>query len=230
MSSLRILIADCTPSAMQEEFGRFGAQTNPRKLFETALRLHQPDLHAACVNIADGDALPQGTPLEAFDGNIILTGPAHFGAYDDTPAVRSQIDFARAAFAAKRPDYGKAAGACSSRQSRWVGSCSTMRRDGDLELPGAYAQRQPGNPIGCSTVGQRVLTPCARTWMRLRRCRRAHPSSPRAASAKVQAMAAQTPEGGFFAGTQYHPEHVFATSAAFDRDAGEGLGCRGTGP
>src|SRR5215510_4653551 len=58
MSSLRILIADCTPSSMQAEFGCFGAQTNA-ELFETALSLHQPDLHCASVNIADGDALWQ---------------------------------------------------------------------------------------------------------------------------------------------------------------------------
>ena len=56
-SCLRILIADCTPSAMQKEFARFGGQTNA-ELFETALRLHQPGLHCASVNIADGDALP----------------------------------------------------------------------------------------------------------------------------------------------------------------------------
>src|SRR5262249_298553 len=131
-SSLRILIADCTPSAMQAEFGRFGAQTNA-ELVEAALRLHRPDLHCASVNVADGDALPKGMPIETFDG-VILTG-SPLPAYDNRPGV------------------------------------------GRHEL---------ANPIGCSTAGLRVLTPCARIRMRLRRCRRVHPSSPRAASARFR--------------------------------------------
>src|SRR5215469_14917385 len=99
MSSLRILIADCTPAATQAELGRFGGPSNP-ELFETALRLHQPDIRCASVNIADNDVLPRGMAIESFEG-IILTG-SPFHAYDNTPTVRRQIDFARAAFSQKR--------------------------------------------------------------------------------------------------------------------------------
>src|SRR5262249_44694342 len=122
MSWLRILIADCTPSAMQAELGRFGAQTNA-ELFEAALRRHPSDLHCASVNVADGDALPQGMPIETFDG-VILTGwPLH--GYENTPAVRSQIDFARAAFAAKRPVWGS----CGGLQLATVALGGVVRRN-----------------------------------------------------------------------------------------------------
>jgi len=225
MSSLQILIADCTPSAMQEEFGRFGGQTNP-ELFETALHLHQPDLHAACVNIADGDALPQGTPLETFDG-IILTG-SPLRVYDDTPAVRRQIDFARAAFAAKRPVWG----------SCWGVQLATVA------LGGVVRRNPKGRGLG---IVRRICpTPAAQShWLfhgrpasfdalcaHLDEVETLPPGASVLATSsfcKVQTLAAQTPEGGSFVGTQYHPEHVFATSAALIEMRAKALVAEGLG-
>src|SRR5215813_921565 len=210
MPSLRILIADCTPSAMQAEVGRFGAQTNA-DLFEAALSLHQPDLHCASVNIADGDALPQGMPIETFDG-VILTG-SPLRAYDGTPAVRRQIDFARAVFAAKRPVWGScwgvqlatvALGGVVRRNPKGRGLgiarriCPTRAGQSHWLLDG----RPPSFDALCAHSDEvETLPPGASVLATSGFC-------------EVQVMAAQTPEGGSFVGTQYHPEHTFATSAA----------------
>jgi GMP synthase (glutamine-hydrolysing) len=224
-SSLRILIADCVPSAMQKEFGRFGGQTNA-ELFEPALRLHQPDLHCASVNIADGDTLPQGMPIETFDG-VILTG-SPLRAYDNTPAVRSQIDFARAAFAAKRPVWGS----CWGVQLATVALGGVVRRNPKGRGLGIARRISPtragqshwlleGRPPSfdalCSHLDEvETLPPGASLLATSSFC-------------EVQAMTAQTPEGGSFVGTQYHPEHIFATSAALIEMRAKALVAEGLG-
>ena len=210
---------------MQAEFGRFGVQTNA-ELFEAALRLHRPDLHCASVNVADGDALPQGVPIEAFDG-VILTG-SPLRAYDNTPAVRRQIDFARAAFAAKRPVWGS----CWGVQLATVALGGVVRRNPKGRGLGIarricptrvgqshwlFDGRPPSFDALCAHSDEvETLPPGASVLATSSFC-------------EVQAMAAQTPEGGSFVGTQYHPEHIFATSAAIiemlaKRLVGEGLG------
>jgi GMP synthase (glutamine-hydrolysing) len=225
MSSLRILIADCTPSAMQAEFGRFGAQTNA-ELFEAALRLHRPDLHCASVNVADGDALPKGMPIETFDG-VILTG-SPLRAYDDTPAVRRQIDFARAAFAAKRPVWGS----CYGVQLATVALGGVVRRNPKGRGLGIARRICPtragqshwlfdGRPASfdalCAHSDElETLPPGASVLATSSFC-------------EVQAMAAQTPEGGCFVGTQYHPEYIFATSTAMIGVVAKALVAEGLG-
>ncbi|HEX3415157.1 MAG TPA: hypothetical protein VHT21_01940, partial [Stellaceae bacterium] len=93
-----ILIAEGTPALWQTEHAGFAIPSN-FSLFAAAVRLHDPGIHCTLINIADGGALPFGTALSDFDGVMIPGSPLHI--YDPTPAVARQIDFARAAFAAR---------------------------------------------------------------------------------------------------------------------------------
>jgi hypothetical protein len=119
MSSSRILIADCTPAAMQTELGRFGGSSNP-ELFESALLLHQPDIRCVSANIADGEALPHGLVIDSFDG-VVLTG-APYHVYDTTPVVPARSSLPEPPLP---PDgrYGEAAGVCNSTRSHWAALC-----------------------------------------------------------------------------------------------------------
>ena len=109
-----ILIAEGTPTLWQTEHAGFAIPSN-FSLFATAVQLHDPGIRCTLINIADGGALPFGTALSDFDGVMIPGSPLHI--YDPTPAVARQIDFARAAFAARVPVWG-AAGVCSLPQWR----------------------------------------------------------------------------------------------------------------
>src|ERR1700757_2273821 len=101
---LRILIADGTPAAMQAERETFGIPSNA-SLFEAALGSQQPDIRCSSINVADGQDLPGGVSLGDFDGLMFSGSPLHI--YDRTPEVTRQIDFARAAFTAGLPVWGR---------------------------------------------------------------------------------------------------------------------------
>lgn len=88
----RILIFDGAPKAGQDELARFGCPTN-RRMFETALRRHDPDVACTTVNVADGESLPAGTSPQDFDGVVITGSPLN--VYEPVPAVTRQIELAR---------------------------------------------------------------------------------------------------------------------------------------
>ena len=205
-----ILVAEGTPSAWQAQRRDFGLPSN-FSLCATALRLRRPDVRCTALNIADGEPLPFGTTLADFDGLMIPGSPLHI--YDRTPAVTRQIEFARAAFAAGVPVWGS----CWGLQLATVALGGSVRRNPrGRELPIAraitvtdagrthplLASRPPVFDALCSHLDEvETLPPNAEVLA-------ANEIS------AVQAMAAQTPRGGSFFGTQYHPEHTLAVSAA----------------
>src|SRR5437870_13519332 len=97
---LRILIADGTPAAMQAERETFGIPSNA-SLFEAAFRSQHPQIRCWSINVADGQDLPGGLSLGAYDGLMFSGSPLHI--YERTPEVTRQIDFARAALTAGLP-------------------------------------------------------------------------------------------------------------------------------
>ena len=105
MASLNILVIDGYRRDGRESLAAGGA-TTAGKLYERMLL----DCHLDCaVDIlypADpGSALPQGTSIAAYDG-IAWTGSSLTVHDGDDPAVRPQIEFARAAFEAGVPSFG----------------------------------------------------------------------------------------------------------------------------
>jgi GMP synthase (glutamine-hydrolysing) len=205
-----ILVAEGTPATWQSGRRDFGLPSN-FSLCAAALRLHRPEVRCTALNIADAEPLPFGTALTDFDGVIIPGSPLHI--YDRTPAVTRQIEFARAAFAAGVPVWGS----CWGLQLATVALGGSVRRNPrGRELPIARAitltdagrmhpllvLRPPVFDALCSHLDEvETLPPNAEILA-------ANELS------TIQAMAARIPHGGSFFGTQYHPEHTLAVSAA----------------
>jgi GMP synthase (glutamine-hydrolysing) len=207
---LNILIAEGTPAVWQPERRGFGLPSN-FSLLAAAVRLHDPGIRCMPLNIADGEALPFGTTLSDFDGVMFPGSPLHI--YDPGPCVGRQIDFARAAFAAGLPVWGS----CWGLQLAVVALGGSVRRNPrGRELPIARA-------ITVTEVGRAHPLLASRPAVfdalcsHLDEIETLPPNSQVLAANEVsaiQALAVETPLGGSFHGTQYHPEHTLAVSAA----------------
>ena len=207
---LNILIAEGTPAVWQAERAGFGLPSN-FSLLAAAVRLHQPGSRCTPLNIADGEALPFGITLSDFDGVMFPGSPLHI--YDPDPCVSRQIDFARVAFAAGVPVWGS----CWGLQLAVVALGGSVRRNPrGRELPIARA-------ITVTEAGRAHPLLESRTAVfdalgsHLDEIETLPPDSQVLAGneiSTVQAIAVQTPERGSFHGTQYHPEHTLAVSAA----------------
>jgi GMP synthase (glutamine-hydrolysing) len=205
-----ILIAEGTPAFWQAERAGFGIPSN-FSLFASAAQLHCRGIRCTSLNIADGEALPFGTALSDFDGVMIPGSPLH--VYDPTLAVTRQIDFARAAFAAGVPVWGS----CWGLQLATVALGGSVRRNPrGRELPIARA-------ITVTEAGRAHPLLASRPAVFDALCSHLDeietlPPNSRVLAANelsdIQAIATQTPWRGSFIGTQYHPEHTLAVSAA----------------
>jgi GMP synthase (glutamine-hydrolysing) len=205
-----ILIAEGTPAAWQAERANFGLPSN-FSLCADAVHLHQPDIPCVGVNVADGQPLPRGFALADFAGVMFPGSPLHI--YDPTPFVTRQIEFARTVFAAGVPVWGS----CWGLQLAAVALGGSVRRNPrgrELAVARAIAvtdagrghpllaSRPPVFDALCSHLDEvDTLPPNAEILAANEIC-------------GVQAMAVRTPVGGGFFGTQYHPEHTLAVSAA----------------
>jgi GMP synthase (glutamine-hydrolysing) len=207
---LNILIAEGTPAVWQAERAGFGLPSN-LSLLAAAVRLHCPEIRCTQLNIADGKPLPFGITLSDFDGVMFPGSPLHI--YDPDPCVTRQIDFARAAFAAGVPVWGS----CWGLQLAVVALGGAVRRNPrGRELPIARA-------ITITEAGRVHPLLASRPAIfdalcsHLDEIETLPPDSQVLAANEVsaiQAIAAQTPGRGSFHGTQYHPEHTLAVSAA----------------
>jgi GMP synthase (glutamine-hydrolysing) len=205
-----ILIAEGTPAVWQAERAGFGIPSN-FSLFAAAVQLHHPGIRCTRLNIADGEALPFGVTLSDFDGVMFPGSPLH--VYDPEPAVARQIDFARAAFAAGLPVWGS----CWGLQLATVALGGSVRRNPrGRELPIARA-------ITLTEAGRSHPLLASRPAVfdalcsHLDEIETLPPNSQVLAAnelSAIQAMATETPWRGSFIGTQYHPEHTLAVSAA----------------
>ncbi|MGH7098654.1 MAG: type 1 glutamine amidotransferase [Stellaceae bacterium] len=205
-----ILIAEGTPALWQTQRAGFGIPSN-FSLFASAVQLHHPGIRCMLLNIADGEALPFGTALSDFDGVMIPGSPLHI--HDPAPSVTRQIDFARAAFAAGVPVWGS----CWGLQLATVALGGSVRRNPrGRELPIARA-------ITVTEAGRAHPLLASRPAVfdalcsHLDEIETLPPNSQVLAANEltaIQAIATQTPCRGSFAGTQYHPEHTLAVSAA----------------
>jgi len=205
-----ILVAEGTPAAWQSGRADLRVPSN-FSLCAAAVRLHHPDARCAALNIADSEPLPRGTGLTDFDGVMFPGSPLHI--YDRTPIVTRQIDFARAAFAAGVPVWGSCWG-LQLAVAALGGSVRRNPRGRELPIARAITVTEAGrfHPLLasrpavfdalCSHLDEIETLP---------------PNSQVLAANEVsaiQAIAVQTPSRGGFHGTQYHPEHTMAVSAA----------------
>ncbi len=100
---MHIMIFQGAPEASQRANGEFGGLTN-EALFNTALQSRDASVRTFTLNVAEGETLPQGMSLEDFDGVVITGSP--LSTYEDSPAVRTQLELARAVFDAGIPIFG----------------------------------------------------------------------------------------------------------------------------
>jgi GMP synthase (glutamine-hydrolysing) len=205
-----ILIAEGTPAAWQAERAGFGLPSN-FSLFAADVKLQHPAIRCTPLNIADGDSLPFGTTVSVFDGVMVPGSPLHI--YDPTPCVTRQIDFARAAFAAGVPVWGS----CWGLQLATVALGGSVRRNPrGRELPIARAITVTEAGRGHPLLASRPAVFDA-LCSHLDEIENLPPSSEVLAAnelSSIQAIEVQTPGQGSFHGTQYHPEHTLAISAA----------------
>ena len=100
--SLRLLVLDAYDAAGRQALQGAGAAP-AGELYRRLLQALEPEAQIDVVALgADGFALPAA--LRTYDG-IAWTG-SNLTVHRETPAVRRQLDFARAAFAARVPSFG----------------------------------------------------------------------------------------------------------------------------
>jgi GMP synthase (glutamine-hydrolysing) len=205
-----ILIAEGTPAVWQTARADLGIPSN-FSLCAAAVGLHQPDIRCTALNIADGESLPPGTALADFDGVMIPGSPLHI--YDRTQEVTRQIDFAGAAFAAGIPVWGS----CWGFQLATVALGGSVRRNPrgrELAIARAITVTEAGRTHPLLSSRPAVFDALC---SHLDEVETLPPNAVVLAGneiSAVQAMAVQTRYGGSFSGTQYHPEHTLAVSAA----------------
>jgi GMP synthase (glutamine-hydrolysing) len=210
---LNILIAEGTPAVWQAERAGFGLPSN-FSLLAAAVRLHCPEIRCTQLNIADSKPLPFGITLSDFDGVMFPGSPLHI--YDPDPCITRQIDFARAAFGAGVPVWGS----CWGLQLAVVALGGSVRRNPrGRELPIARA-------ITVTEAGRAHPLLASRPAVFDALCSHLDdietlPPHAQVLAANeisdIQAIAVQTAGRGSFHGTQYHPEHTLAVSAALIR-------------
>jgi GMP synthase (glutamine-hydrolysing) len=207
---LNILIAEGTPAVWQAERAGFGLPAN-FSLFAAAVQLHRPDICCTRLNIADGETLPPGVALSDFHGVMIPGSPLHI--YDSDACVSRQIEFARAAFAAGVPVWGS----CWGLQLAVVALGGSVRRNPrgrELPIARAIAVTEAGRAHPLFASRPAVFDALC---SHLDEIETLPPDSQILAANEVsatQALVTQTQSGGSFHGTQYHPEHTLAVSAA----------------
>lgn len=205
----RILIFDGAPRLSQEGIAAYGAPFNSA-LFETALALHDPDVACTTVNVADGEWLPSGTGLAAFDGVVVTGSPLNI--YDGGQSITRQIEAARAVFAARLPVWGSCWGLqlLTTALGGTVRLCPNGRELGvarNIALTAAgrghplFAGKADAFDALCSHIDEVETIPEGAQVLAANR------------HSGVQAMEVER-EGISVVGVQYHPEHVFAVTAA----------------
>jgi GMP synthase (glutamine-hydrolysing) len=207
---LNILLAEGTPAVWQAERGKCGLPSN-FSLFAAAVQLHHPGVRCTPLNIADGEALPVGIALSDFDGVMFPGSPLHI--YDPDPCVTRQIDFARSAFAAGLPVWGSCWG-LQLAAAALGGSVRRNPRGRELPIARAITVTEAGRAHPLLASRPAVFDALC---SHLDEIETLPPNSQVLAAnevSAVQAIAVEIPLGASFHGTQYHPEHTLAVSAA----------------
>ena len=199
----RFLIVDGYTSAARAELAAGGASV-AGDLYAAMIGRIVAGAHCDVVFPSDpGVGLPRGGALAGYDG-IAWTG-CSLTIYDDVPAVRAQIDFARAAFAAGVPSFGS----CWAAQIAVVAAGGSARanprgREMGIARKIALTPEGRGHPMyaGKASVFDGFIS-------HLDEVTHLPPGAVVLASnafTRVQAVSV-TYQGGTFWGLQYHPEY-----------------------
>ena len=225
MASLRFLVIDGYRRDGRESLAAAGA-TTAGTLYERMLLGCHPDASVDVLCPADrGSALPRGASLDAYDG-VAWTGSSLTVYDDDDPAVRPQIEFARAAFEAGVPSFGS----CWAAQIAVVaagGRCAANPRGREMGIARKVALTEDGRSHPLYIGKPRVFDAFISHEDEITHLPSGALCLAANAFSSVQAVCVTHGRGTFWA-VQYHPEydlHELArlTYARKERLAGMGF-------
>lgn len=221
MSQLRLLVVEGNIKANRERAVASGGRVASEGYAEV---LRQVAPEGVTIDIAypadPGANLPDAAGLDGYDG-VAVTGSA-LNAYDRTPSVDPQVELMRTLFQTATPCFGS----CWGLQIATVAAGGTVRRHPhgrEIGIGRRIAVTEAGHGHGLYFGKPRVFdaitvhmddveTPAPGTTVLA-----TNDWSP------VQAAEIETPGGGGFWGTQYHPEYDFREIAAIFRRYGDAL-------
>ena len=204
MTALRFLVIDGYRRSGRESLAAAGA-TTAGKLYERMLLGCRPDASVDVLYPADpGSALPRGAALPAYDG-IAWTGSSLTVHDFDDPAVRPQIELARAAFEAGIPSFGS----CWAAQIAVVaagGRCAANPRGREMGIARKIALTGDGRGHPLYVGKPRVFDAFISHEDEITHLPPGALNLAGNAFSHVQAVCV-THEGGEFWAVQYHPEY-----------------------
>ena len=225
MASLHFLVIDGYRRDGRESLVAGGA-TTAGKLYERMLLGCRPDASVDILYPADpGSALPEGAALAAYDA-IAWTGSSLTVHDGGDPAVRPQIELARAAFEAGIPSFGS----CWAAQIAVVaagGRCAVNPRGREMGIARKITLTDDGRAHPLYIGKPRVFDAFISHEDEITHLPSGALSLAGNAFSGVQAVCVTHGRGTFWA-VQYHPEydlHELArlTHARMDRLVGMGL-------
>ena len=204
MASLHFLVIDGYRREGRETLAAAGA-TTAGKLYERMLLGCRPDASVDILYPADpGSVLPRGASLVAYDG-IAWTGSSLTVYDDDDPAVRPQVEFARAAFEAGVPSFGS----CWAAQIAVVaagGRCAANPRGREMGIARKIALTDVGRAHPLYIGKPRVFDAFISHEDEITHLPSGALSLAGNAFSSVQAVCVTHRRGTFWA-VQYHPEY-----------------------
>ena len=204
MASVRFLVIDGYRRDGRDNLAAAGA-TTAGKLYERMLLACHRDASVDIVYPADpGSTLPRGVGLAAYDG-VAWTGSSLTVYDDEDPAVRPQIEFARAAFEAGVPSFGS----CWAAQIAVVaagGRCAANPRGREMGIARKIALTDDGRAHPLYIGKPRVFDAFISHEDEITHLPSGALCLAENAFSRVQAVCVTHMRGTFWA-VQYHPEY-----------------------
>ncbi|BCW91111.1 Gamma-glutamyl-L-1-hydroxyisopropylamide hydrolase [Alphaproteobacteria bacterium SO-S41] len=217
--TLRLLVIEGNVKANRERAVASGGTVSSDSYGELLRRLGPAGtIVDICYPADPGANLPDTGGLESYDG-VAITGSA-LNVYDGGPAVYPQIDLVRTLFRTATPCFGS----CWGLQIATVAAGGTVRKNPDgreIGIGRRIAVTEAGHGHGLFMGKPRLFDAIT---VHLDEVETLAPGTTVLATndwSPVQAAEIETPGGGGFWGTQYHPEYDFREIAAIFRRYGD---------
>jgi GMP synthase (glutamine-hydrolysing) len=219
MSGIRLLVVEGNVKANRDRAVASGGSVSSEAYGELLRRLGPPGtMIDICYPADPGANLPDAGGLEGYDG-VAITGSA-LNVYDGGPAIAPQIELVRTLFRTATPCFGS----CWGLQVATVAAGGTVRANPDGREIGIGRRieiAEAGHGHGLFIGKPRLFDAIT---VHLDEVETLAPGTTVLATngwSPVQAAEIETPGGGGFWGTQYHPEYTFAEIAAVFRRYGD---------
>jgi GMP synthase (glutamine-hydrolysing) len=217
--SLRLLVVEGNTRAGRERAVASGG-TAASDSYAELLRSLAPGgtVVDICYPADPGANLPDSGGLEGYDG-VAITGSA-LNVYDGGPSIDPQVDLVRTLFRTATPCFGS----CWGLQVATVAAGGTVRKNPDGREIGIGRRieiAEAGHGHGLYLGKPRIFDAITVHLDEVETLAPGTTVLSTNAWSPVQAAEIDTPGGGGFWGTQYHPEYTFREIAAVFRRYGD---------